>query len=84
MDISTTQFINKLKQYFKDKIVEASYRLFIEPLELIGIENNELYLKTYSNWSKSVIDERFKDDIKFMAEKLLGEEINVSILSDKS
>lgn len=84
MDISTTEFMNNLKRYFKDKIVEASYRLFIEPLELIGIENNELYLKTYSNWSKSILDERFKDDIKFIAEKLLGKEINVSIISDKS
>lgn len=78
------EFMNELKHYFKHNLVEASYRLFIEPLELIGIENNELHLKTYSSWSKSVIDERFKDNIKSMSEKLLGKEINVSIISDKS
>ena len=61
-----------VKELCKNDIVEASYNLFIEPLELDRIEGDSAYILTSSEWSKGIIEGRFYDHLKVAFEKILG------------
>ena len=68
-----------VKNLCKADIVEASYNLFIEPLELDRIENNTAVILTNSEWAKGIIEERFKDHLKRGFENILGFTILIQI-----
>ena len=80
MFLMTDIILEEAKRMIKAHLIEASYRLFIEPLKYIATENNEIILQTNSEWSKTVIDERFKDIIQFTLAELLGEKVLVKIV----
>ena len=68
-----------VKELCKKDIVEASYNLFIEPLELSRIEDNTAYIKTSSEWAKGIIEERFEFHLRKGFEKILGFTILIKI-----
>ena len=79
----TDKNLEEAKRMIKTHLIEASYRLFIEPLKYIATENNEIILQTNSELGKFVVDERFKDIIQFTLEELLDEKVLVKIVVSK-
>ena len=68
-----------VKEYCKQTVVEASYKLFIEPLEIESLEGNTAIVLTNSEWSKGIIEERFVSLIQKGFEAILGFTIIVEI-----
>ena len=81
MTILEESIMSSIKNYFKSNLVAASYSLFIEPLKFISFEDNELILEIYSEWSKSIIDKRFAENIKFVVETLCNQKIKVTVVA---
>lgn len=81
MTISEESIMSSIKDYFKSNLVTASYSLFIEPLKFISFEDNELILEIYSEWSKSIIDKRFAENIIFVVENLCSQKIKVTVVT---
>ena len=65
-------FLAVKEGFCKEKIVEASYNLFIEPLEIKSFEGNTVVLLTNSEWAKGVIEERFEPILRKGFENVLG------------
>ena len=74
---TTNEIIIEIKKYFKANMMPVSYDLFIEPLECIHVDNTEVILKTSSEWTKSVIDKRFIEDIQLVTKNLLNKQITI-------
>ncbi len=68
-----------VKEYCKQTVVEASYKLFIEPLEIQSLEGNTAIVLTNSEWAKGIIEERFVSLIQKGFEAILGFTIIVKI-----
>ncbi|MBE6886859.1 MAG: chromosomal replication initiator protein DnaA [Ruminococcaceae bacterium] len=68
-----------VKEQCRKNIVEASFNLFIEPLELDRIEDNTAFITTNSEWAKGIIEERFSFHIKKAFEEILGFTLMVKI-----
>ncbi len=61
-----------VKEYCKEKMVTASYQLFIEPVELGRIEGNFAVLYAPNDWVRGVIEDRFVPLLTEAFEKTLG------------
>lgn len=68
-----------VKEYCKQNIVEASYNLFIEPLEMASFQDNTAVILTNTDWAKQIIEERFSYLIKKGFEAILGFTVLVNI-----
>lgn len=79
MTITAEGIMLEIRKHFKAHIVAASYSLFIEPLKFVSFENNKLVLEIYSEWSKSIIEKRFIDDIQFVVQDLFKQKVKVII-----
>lgn len=76
---SYEEVFQAVKEHCRKAVVEASFKLFIEPLELQGIEGNTAVILTNSEWAKGIIEERFLGAIRKGFEKILGFTILVKI-----
>ena len=65
--------------FCKEKIVEASYNLFIRPLEIKSLEGNTAVLLTNNEWAKGVIEERFEPYLRKGYEEILGFTVLINI-----
>ena len=61
-----------VKEYCSQKIVKASFDLFIEPMEAGRLEGDTAELYTNSEWSKGIIEDRFSSILKEGFEMVLG------------
>ena len=61
-----------VKEYCSQKIVKASFDLFIEPMEAGRLEGDTAVLYTNSEWSKGIIEDRFVPTLKEGFEQVLG------------
>ena len=61
-----------VKEYCSQKIVKASFDLFIEPMEAGRLEGDTAVLYTNSEWSKGIIEDRFSSILKEGFEMVLG------------
>lgn len=68
-----------VKGYCKNTVVEASYNLFIDPLEGQSLNGNTAILLTNSEWSKGIVEERFLPLLQKGFEEVLGFTIFVQI-----
>ncbi len=68
-----------VKLYCEDKLVTATYNLFIEPLEIIDLSSGTAVLQTGNEWAKGVIEERFLPLIIEGFENILGFTVNVTV-----
>lgn len=66
----------KLSKY----LVKVSYQLFIEPLELVSQNDDEIILKASNEWCKSIIEDRFMPTIQMVIDKLAGMPMKISII----
>ena len=69
---SYAEVFEAVKEHCRVAVVEASYKLFIEPLELKCIEDNTAIILTNSEWAKGSVEERFTGAIRKGFEKILG------------
>lgn len=74
--------MNNVKNQLKNQIIAASFQLFIEPLYLVAIDKNDVYIKTSNEWAKTIIAERFGNIIKKAFETQLNKQINLHIICD--
>ena len=72
--------INEVKQKLKGHYIEASFRLFIDPLELESQNNDEIVLRTKNEWSKEIIEKRFISDIQEVIESLAQKTMKINIV----
>ncbi|MEG2192492.1 MAG: chromosomal replication initiator protein DnaA [Oscillospiraceae bacterium] len=68
-----------VKGYCKQTVVEASYNLFIEPLEGKSLVDNTAVLLTNSEWAKGIIEERFITLLQKGFEEILGFTVLIQI-----
>lgn len=68
-----------VKDYCKSQLVEASYALFIEPLETEELNGNTAVILTNSEWSKGIIEERFVSLLQKGFEEILGFTVLIKI-----
>ncbi|MEG1895613.1 MAG: chromosomal replication initiator protein DnaA [Oscillospiraceae bacterium] len=68
-----------VKGYCKQTVVEASYNLFIEPLEGKSLVDNTAVLLTNSEWAKGIIEERFIPLLQKGFEEILGFTVLIQI-----
>lgn len=61
-----------VKDYCAQRIVSASYKLFIEPLEFDRLEGDHAYLIAPNSWSKGVVEDRFISILTEAFEEVLG------------
>ena len=66
----------KLSKY----LVKVSYQLFIEPLELVSQNDDEIILKASNGWCKSIIKDRFMPTIQMVIDELAGMPMKISII----
>ena len=71
--------IKDIKIKLKDYFVKASYQLFIEPLELISQNGDEIIFKTPNEWSKTIIEDRFISVIQKVIEEITGTPMKIGI-----
>ncbi len=80
-DDSLAEYLSKeLKKSIKDCVVTATYKLFIEPLQIVAIKADEIVLGTDSEWARGIIDYRFKDIIQEKLFGILGMNIKVTVI----
>lgn len=80
-DDSLAEYVSKeLKKSIKDTVVEASYKIFIEPLQIIAIKADEIILSTNSEWARGVIEYRFKNIIQKNLFNIMGMNMKVIII----
>ena len=72
-------FLAVKEGFCKEKIVEASYNLFIRPLEIKSLEGNTAVLLTNNEWAKGVIEERFEPYLRKGFEEILGFTVLIKI-----
>ena len=72
-------FLAVKEGFCKEKIVEASYNLFIKPLEIKSLEGNTAVLLTNNEWAKGVIEERFEPYLRKGFEEILGFTVLIKI-----
>ncbi|MEG0021033.1 MAG: DnaA/Hda family protein, partial [Oscillospiraceae bacterium] len=68
-----------VKGYCKQTVVEASYNLFIDPLEGKSLVDNTAVLLTNSEWAKGIIEERFITLLQKGFEEILGFTVLIQI-----
>ena len=68
-----------VKEFCKVDIVEASFKLFIEPLVLDRIEQDTAYILTDSEWAKGIIESRFEPYLRKGFEQILGFTLKIKI-----
>ena len=66
----------KLSEY----IVKVSYHIFIEPLELVSQNQDEIILKASNEWCKSVIESRFMPTVQAVIDELAGIPMKINIV----
>ena len=69
---SYAEVFEAVKEHCRVAVVDASFKLFIEPLELKCIEENTAIIYTNSEWAKGIVEERFTGAIRKGFEKILG------------
>ena len=69
---SYAEVFEAVKEHCRVAVVDASFKLFIEPLELKCIEENTAIIYANNEWAKNVVEERFSGAIKKGFEKILG------------
>lgn len=66
----------KLSEY----IVKVSYHLFIEPLELVSQNDNEITIKASNEWCKHIIDSRFMSTVQAVIDDLAEKPMKINIV----
>ena len=69
---SYAEVFEAVKEHCRVAVVDASFKLFIEPLELKCIEENTAIIYANNEWAKNVVEERFTGAIRKGFEKILG------------
>ena len=69
---SYAEVFEAVKEHCRVAVVDASFKLFIEPLELKCIEENTAIIYANNEWAKNVVEERFSGAIRKGFEKILG------------
>ena len=77
-----TSLMNNVKHIVGRQIIASSFQLFIEPLTLVAVDNNDIYVKTYNDWSKAIVTTRFGNILKKAFETQLNKQINLHIICD--
>ncbi len=73
-----------VKLYCEDKLVGATYNLFIEPLEAVDLSSSVVTLQIGNEWAKGVIEERFIPLLVEGFENVLGFTVQVVIKVNSS
>ncbi len=68
-----------VKDYCKQRIVPASYTLFIEGMKPISFENNEVELRITSEFLKNMIEQRYLSLISDGFKEILGFNVNITL-----
>lgn len=68
-----------VQQYCSQKMVNASYTLFIEPMEFGRLEGDTAILYASNDWARGIINERFIPLLTEAFEKVLGFTVIVKI-----
>lgn len=71
---------NMVRQYCKDNISETVYSLWLEPLELVGFEDNKVILQI-SDFKANIIKSKFMDLLNEAFENTLGFKMNIEFVS---
>ena len=69
---SFNDVFNAVKEYCSQKIVKASYDLFIDPMEAGKLQGDTAILYANSEWAKGIIEDRFVPTLKEGFEQVLG------------
>lgn len=74
-----------VKNYCKQTVVEASYNLFIDPLECYSLNGDNAVILASSEWAKGIVEERFIPLLQKGFEEILGFTvlIQVDVSSEK-
>lgn len=69
---SYNDVFSAVKKYCEEKMVAASYQLFIEPVELGRIEGDFAVLYAPNPWVRDIVEDRFSALLKEAFENVLG------------
>ena len=64
----------------KDRISATSYKSWIEPLQPINFEGDEVFLYAQSPFQKKVVDEKFRHDIETALFEVMGFDVHLSLM----
>ncbi len=69
-----------VQNYCKERIVPASYTLFIEGIKPISFENNEVVLRITSEFLKNMIEQRYLSLISDGFREILGFSVTINLV----
>ena len=69
---SYNDVFSAVKEYCRGKMVDASFQLFIRPLELGRVEGDMAVIWASNEWMQSIVAEKYADLITEAFEKVLG------------
>ena len=64
----------------RQKVSDAIFKVWFEPLELVKFENNTFVLTIGSDFKRSIIQEKFSDVIKESFQEVMGFPVEIEIL----
>ncbi len=68
-----------VKDYCKQRIVPASYTLFIEGMKPVSFENNEVEIRITSEFLKNMIEQRYLALVAEGFKEILGFSVNITL-----
>ena len=68
-----------VKEYCKERLVLATYNLFIDGIEPVSFEGSVATLSVRSDFVKGIVETRYKDLLREAFKELLGFDIDVEL-----
>ena len=80
MECNLNDLLNEAKELLKSELSPISYRTWLLPLEIQGIENNNVILISDDSFKKDAVETRFKDLLENAFSIILQKKCTVSIV----
>lgn len=80
MDNKTDRLWSSAKELLKNELTEVSYKTWIEPLVVLSMEENTLFLSVPNNFMKGLLETRYATYITEALSKVSSRPIDVSFL----
>ena len=80
MESSLNDILNEAKNLLKDELSELSYKTWLLPLEIYGIDNNNVILISDDPFKKESVESRFKDLLENAFSIILQKKCTISIV----
>ena len=73
----------ELKRMIKKSVIDSTYEFFIDPIKVESVNEKtyEVVISTRNEWTKGVVEAKFKDILQYSCEKIFGMKMKITIVA---